>query len=535
MSIIQEFEGILVESNVAEETRWDVAIIGSGIGGSTAAYALTLSGLNVLLIEKGLSSFSDSATSDMGIETNTPEDRLSEGKWPTKLRATVNGTTSEIWAPLGCGIGGSSLLYSSALSRLEPVDFTLQTIPDGRKVSWPFDYKELEPFYEHAEKLYSVAGTENPLTKQSPFQLFTPPKISDVDQHFFENFKQCGLNPYRLHIGVKNVPGCNLCGGYLCKKKCKQDAIQSCLIPALKTGNLSILDETEVQFINADRIQATHIVVRRKGIEFRISADKYILAAGAYFSPTILQRSKNDSWPMGLGNDYDMVGRNLMFHVSEHIGIWPKGRFSDHGIRGAIALRDFYLHNGKKYGEFQSTGTSAGYGDILYYLRTIFDKSAFRHVSILRHFLRLPAYISAKLFSNATVFVCILEDFPYPENRIILDDSAPSGMRVEYTIHNELDNRVRMFRKIIKSAVKSNYLFPLMDGIFLNHGHPCGTCSAGSDPETSVVDSHCKVHGLTNLYIADASTMPTSGGANPSLTIAANALRVSNLMSKKTA
>jgi choline dehydrogenase-like flavoprotein len=57
-------------------------------------------------------------------------------------------------------------------------------------------------------------------------------------------------------------------------------------------------------------------------------------------------------------------------------------------------------------------------------------------------------------------------------------------------------------------------------------GHPSGTCRFGDDPATSVLDRNCRVHDLDNLYVVDGSFMPSSGGANPSLTIAANALRV---------
>jgi choline dehydrogenase-like flavoprotein len=60
----------------------------------------------------------------------------------------------------------------------------------------------------------------------------------------------------------------------------------------------------------------------------------------------------------------------------------------------------------------------------------------------------------------------------------------------------------------------------------LNFGHPTGTLRFGHDPATSVLDSGCRAHGIANLYVADGSFMPTSMGVNPSLTIAANALRV---------
>jgi choline dehydrogenase-like flavoprotein len=48
----------------------------------------------------------------------------------------------------------------------------------------------------------------------------------------------------------------------------------------------------------------------------------------------------------------------------------------------------------------------------------------------------------------------------------------------------------------------------------------------GNEPEISVLDIHCKAHELSNLYVVDASFFPSSGAYNPSLTTAANALRV---------
>lgn len=61
--------------------------------------------------------------------------------------------------------------------------------------------------------------------------------------------------------------------------------------------------------------------------------------------------------------------------------------------------------------------------------------------------------------------------------------------------------------------------------------HLAGTCMMGDDPETSVVDADGKVHGMKNLYIADASILPGQGmGDSPSLTIQALALRIADKM-----
>jgi len=517
----------VISIDLATQRRWDVAIIGAGVGGSAAAYSLTEKGFNVLLIEKGLARLKNSGLSNINVEIDNPNERLLNGRWPTKLTTVIDGIKSEIWAPLGCGLGGSSLLYAAALSRLEPIDFELQDTPQGQ-VEWPFKYRELEPYYEQAETLFSVSGTPDPLSQQRPHDLRAPSAMSEIDQHFYSSFKKSGLNPYRLHLGVMNVPNCVGCGGVVCQMSCKQDAAEGFLVPAAKTGCLCILESTEVISVNADRKSVYGLSVRKGESEKAIQARTYILAAGAYFSPVILQNSVNDHWPNGLGNDSDRVGRNLMFHISEHIGIWPKGKFSNQGIRNTIALRNFYQFENVKFGEFQSTGITAGYGNVLYYLRTEFDQSWLRYIPVLRHFLRIPAYIASKLFSEASVFACILQDFPYQENRIIRDPQSSSGMRIEYTIHRELKARIKKFRKLLRRTVKSNYMFPMTEGVWLNHGHPCGTCAAGNDPQTSVVDRNCKMHAIDNLYIADSSFMPSSGGANPSLTIAANALRVAD-------
>jgi choline dehydrogenase-like flavoprotein len=67
----------------------------------------------------------------------------------------------------------------------------------------------------------------------------------------------------------------------------------------------------------------------------------------------------------------------------------------------------------------------------------------------------------------------------------------------------------------------------------LNFGHPCGTLRFGTDPGSSVLDPECRAHGLDNLYVVDASFMPSSMGVNPSLTIAANALRVAEVIARR--
>ena len=62
---------------------------------------------------------------------------------------------------------------------------------------------------------------------------------------------------------------------------------------------------------------------------------------------------------------------------------------------------------------------------------------------------------------------------------------------------------------------------------------PCGTLRFSDDPRRGVLDRDCKAHDLDNLFVADASFMPSSTGVNPGMTIVANALRVADTMARR--
>jgi choline dehydrogenase-like flavoprotein len=520
-----------MKADVIFDTEWDVIIIGAGMGGGSAAYQLTQHQKNILLIEKGHSSFKK--FNGVEVEEKEAEVRLDSGHWPTQLTATVNGAKSDFWAPLGCGVGGSSLLYAAALQRLLKADFDEQTLPSGGTVQWPFNYEELASYYQLAETQFSVCGTIDPLEPTPNYTLTPPPAMSLVDQHFFQQFKAAGFNPYRLHVAIKYRPLCGECGGHICPKSCKQDSNNACIEPAKASGYLTVLGDTEVIRIDADKTSVTSIQVKYLGKEKTLRAKQYILAAGAYFTPIILKRSTSVEWPNGLANGSGLVGKNLMFHASDFIAFWPKEKYSRKGYRKTIAFRDLYNVTSPKWGELQSTGVVADYGLILYGLRLEFDQSIFKKIPFIRYFLTIPAFIASKLFGHATVFTTIIEDFPYTENQVVIDESAPSGMRIEYTIHKEFNQRVSAMGKSVRKRLSNLRSYSLSPSLNLNYGHPCGTCKAGDDPASSVVDKFCKAHEVDNLYIANSSFMPTSGGTNPSLTVAANAFRVADHVAEK--
>jgi choline dehydrogenase-like flavoprotein len=299
-----------------------------------------------------------------------------------------------------------------------------------------------------------------------------------------------------------------------------------CVRPAIDVHGATLIDQCVVERVEANANEARYLVCRREGKELLLKARVIVLAAGALMSPIILLRSRNDHWPAGLGNSADLVGRNLMFHASDFHLVWPRGRLDASGPRKTLAFRDFYAYGEHKLGMVQSSGIAPDVGSIIGYLKNALDHSRVKWPSLLQRLLRIPAYAALAVLGEPTTFATILEDLPYRDNRVVIDAADPNGMHIEYTIHQELRDRLDVFRDLCARVFVGHRHFIVKGDASLNYSHACGTCRFGTSAASSVLDVNNKVHGLSNLYVVDASFFPTSGGANPSLTIAANALRV---------
>lgn len=542
-----------------ERTEWDVAVVGTGMGGATVGHALARLGHRVLFLEKGhylhgeLGVHRDGAAPSRpgGDLDNRPEARLRRGWWPLPLQGATSFGKMDFFAPLGCGSGGSTTLYAAALERLRPVDFrpranfpgvTDSTLPEA----WPISYEDLRPYYRRAEELYRVRGTHDPLNPDRDCFLLEPPPLSERDQHFFESFGRLGLHPYRVHAGYEFLPGCEQCAGSLCPRACKNDAARICLVPALAEHSARILPRCEVVGLEAGASEVKRVLCRHDGRDVAIRARIVVLAAGAFMTPILLLNSKSEAWPDGLANRSGMVGRNLMLHAGDFIVVRPTERLSTAGPQKSMSLNDFYLSDGEKLGAFQTLGAAISTGGIMRYLRSQAqrDRRWWRRLASPRPvwwqklsspFIRAVASIARYRFMNAAIWATIIEDLPYHDNRVVPDPDARNGMRFEYTYTDELKNRVRSFRRKLSEKLAPHRILFLSDEDNINYGHVCGTCRFGDDPATSVLDANNRAHDVSNLYAVDASFFPSSGGTNPSLTIAANALRVAEAIESQLA
>jgi choline dehydrogenase-like flavoprotein len=129
--------------------------------------------------------------------------------------------------------------------------------------------------------------------------------------------------------------------------------------------------------------------------------------------------------------------------------------------------------------------------------------------------------------------IVIAEDQPLASNRVTINRSKRDRFGLpEFRINHRYSGRDRAARRALvresKRILKEAGARMTLTKAIKTFSHALGTLRMGEDPDTSPVDEKGRFRGIDNLYIADGSVFPTSGGVNPSLTIAANALRVAS-------
>ncbi|WP_298510415.1 GMC family oxidoreductase [uncultured Kordia sp.] len=523
-----------------EKEYWDVIVIGTGMGGATMGYELSQLGKRVLFVEKGKHVQAvHFVNGEIPAGIDETQARLIKGRWPHKLEGETSFGKTNFFGPVGCGTGGSTILYGAQLERFQPADFTPKkyfknigdsTIPD----KWPINYNDFIPYYRKAEAHMKICGTQDRLNPDAEAPLLKAPALSERDEFIFSSMQNAGLHPYRSHVGYHNSDKCWECLD-LCFRGCKSDAGTRSLLPALFEYNAKILTECEVVRLEADAKSVQNIHAIKDGKTLKLQAKIVVLAAGAYATPSILLSSTSDDWKHGLANGSGMVGRNLMLHTSDFIMVNQKKKRDATGPIKSITMNDFYIHNGEKLGTFQSVGLKAIPPIILSYLRYVEEKdpSWFRRKTSF--LLPKISKIASKYFHKSAAFSTIVEDLPYLHNRVELDPNTANGFRIHYTYSKELKQRTKKLRKLIAKSLSPNLKTTVVTGTKnnINFGHVCGTCRFGNDPKTSVLNADNRAHEVDNLYIVDASFFPSSSGTNPSLTIAANAIRVSEIINKQ--
>ncbi|WP_082652604.1 GMC family oxidoreductase [Aureimonas sp. AU12] len=492
------------------KTSYDIVIIGAGVGGGALANTLAAPGREILMIERGarLPREPDNWSVDAVFHKRK---YAAKEQWRDK-----NG---ELFSPgTYYYVGGNSKFFGAATVRFRQEDFEDLQHEDGVAPAWPVRYADFEPYYARAERLMGTHGEagidpiEPPRSGPMPYPAIGhEPEIAVFER----KLRAKGLHPFPLPIAIDYHDGgacarCATCDGFACKIGAKGDAEVRLINPALAKGGVTLITETYVRRILTDPSgrQAVGVEIEHGGEVRTIAAKIVVSSAGAINSSALLLRSANDKHPRGLGNNTsDQLGRNYMAHNNTAMMAVSPFRKNRVVFQKSMAINDYYLANAERP---YPLGNIQGLGKLQAGMLTASAKWA-------------PESLMGLFAERSVDWWLMSEDLPDPENRVTVD---PDGkIRLSYTAnnlkaHGEL---VKVWSRQMRSLGYPIIITQKMD--IKVSMHQCGTARFGTDPATSVLDTNCKVWDVDNLYVVDASFLPSSTGFNPSLTIVAQALR----------
>ena len=497
-----------------ESASWDAIVIGSGFGGAMAAHVLVRAGWRVLLLERGdwvprsQASWRPSHAGLVSPFYSTESSyRVREGR-----RESETGG-------LFC-VGGPSVFYGGASLRYRADDFTPDAAIHGASgARWPVTYADMEPFYTRAEQLLGVAGTtgEDPFEppRSAPYTT-APSPLAPLSLRLSDAARRLGLHPSRVPVAIDQrgrCVSCNACDGFACAVGAKNDVATRLIAPLLREGLVLHSGAVATRLVEWNgRIGAVDVIDRGSRQIRRLRARHVILAAGALATPPLLLASGLEAWsPAG-----DAVGRFLTRHFNRIVfGLFPARPDRGHRFVKQVAITDFY---------FGHRWTGPGKLGVL-------QQMAMPPLSVVAQ--QIPRWLvpaAGQVLGRSAALLGIAEDEPQLRNGVTIDPTERDRFGLpRLTVHHEYTERDRQAgaalafcaRRIMQEAGA----LTCYSRTISTFSHALGTVRMGDDPLTAPLDETGRFRGLENLYVMDGSALPTSGGVNPSLTIAANALR----------
>ena len=286
---------------------------------------------------------------------------------------------------------------------------------------------------------------------------------------------------------------------------------ESCAVSeALAYPNVELRANARVErlLVDPDGKRIAGVEVSHSGERRAIGAKIVVLAAGAVNSAALLLQSADH----GLANRSGAVGRHFMNHnCSAVLAIDPRS-VNDSVYQKTLGINDFYLSDGRG-------GPPLGNIQLLGRVTAPILKANLR---------RAPEWALGLMSRRSVDWYAMSEDLPDPESRVTVDGGKIrlDWKRSNWTTHEML---VAAFRERLRAAGYPIVLSRAFDR--RTPSHQCGTVRIGLDPATSPLDPFCRAWDHPNLFVVDASFLPTSAAVNPALTIAAQALRVAHHVS----
>jgi choline dehydrogenase-like flavoprotein len=446
--------------------------------------------------------------------------------------------------------GGATRAWFGQCIRLDPIDFEKRDwVPHS---GWPIAAAELDSFYDRAE---AMLGIGKPVYDARIWQQ------ENVDVAGFDN--QELMPKFTIYCPQPDFT-----------KAFGRRFFQT-------RRDVTIMLNAAVVRIELDPSgrSVTGLLVRGEGgRERRLRARAFVLCGGAIENPRLLLAS-HDVQKQGIGNANDLVGRFFQDHPSATTGVlatsrpravqlqfrkirhrglkvWPKLALTDAaqrrgGFLNANALMLYEYDDGSALTRAKALvaalqdrnprAAAASGWRVLAHLPELACRGA--------HLLatgRAPIFTPSRVLLKAHV-----EQVPDPGNRVTLshqtDRFGVPRARVAWRMHAD---EIATMRGITEAAGRQLHrlgfgtmsVAPWLDGgveasrdEVEDSYHHAGTTRMAATPAEGVVDTDCRVFGIDNLYVAGGSVFPTSGYANPTLTIVAMAIRLSDKLRQLTA
>jgi choline dehydrogenase-like flavoprotein len=548
---------------------YDAIVVGSGISGGWAAKELTEKGLKVLMLERGrnIEHIKDYVNANKEswefphrggrtqqmiqdypvLKRDYPLNEINLDYWVKDKECPYTEVKRFDWFR-GYHVGGRSLMWGRQSYRWSDIDFEANA-KEGIAVDWPIRYKEIAPWYDHAESFAGISGSLEGLPQLPDGKFMPPMEMNCVEKDVAQRIKQHYENKRAMiigrvanitvpHTGRTNCQYRNKCwlgcpfGGYF--------STQSSTLPAaMKTGNLTLRPFSIVTEIIYDKDTKKAKGVRVLDAETNKTYDYFskivFLNASALNSTWVLMNSATDVWEGGLGSSSGQLGNNLMDH---HFRCGASGE--------AEGYDDKYYYGKRPNGIYVVRYRNL-FGDKRDYLRGFGYQGGAGRQGWSREIAEMNIGADFKdALSEPGPWTMGMTGFgemlPYHENKVTLDKTKKDkwGLPV-LSIDCEIKDNERKMRKDMMEDAKEmleisglknvktfdNEFFPGM-GI-----HEMGTARMGRDPKTSVLNANNQVWDAPNVFVTDGACMTSASCVNPSLTYMALTARACDIAVKE--
>ncbi len=540
---------------------YDAIVIGSGISGGWAAKELTEKGLKTIMLERGenIEHIKDYVNATKGqwefphrggrtqemiknypvLSRDYPLNELNLNYWTSEVENPYVEIKRFDWFR-GYHVGGRSLMWGRQSYRLGDLDFEANA-KDGIAIDWPIRYKDIAPWYSHAEKFAGISGSRNGLPQLPDGDYMPAMEMNCVEKDVAERVqKQFGGKRHIIMGRVANITqplqartncqyrnkcwlGCPF-GAYF--------STQSSTLPAaMKTGNLTLRPFSIVKEIlydkNTKKATGVRIVDAQDNKTYDYFAKIVFVNASALNSAWILMNSATDVWPDGLGSASGELGNNVMDHHFRAGATGEAEGYDDKYYYGkrpnGIYIPRFRNLDGEKRDYLRGFGYQGSAS------RQGWDREVAE--------MNIGADFKDALSEPGPWRMGITgfgETLPYHENKITLDKTKTDkwglpvlAMDVEFK-ENEKKMRVDMMndaRDMLEAGGLKN-VKTYDAGSYPGMGiHEMGTARMGADPKTSVLNKYNQVWDAMNVFITDGSFMTSASCVNPSLTYMAMTAR----------